>query len=67
MEYLMIVIGTFVTLISNAIAYNCVRYFLLRAELALEECISNKILNDKISFDALKLEVKTHINKLTRD
>ena len=65
MEYLLLILGIFFSLITNAIAYSCVRYFLLKADIALEERIRKKFLTDKASFDTLKTEIKSHLDKIT--
>ena len=67
MEILLIILGVFIGLITNAVAYSCFRKFLLKAEFNLEDRINKKCKSDKASFDSLKAEIKTHLDKVTRE
>ena len=67
METLLILLGIFVTLVSNAIAYSCFRYFLIKSEFQLEERVNKKCGQDKASFEGLKTEIKGHLDKITRE
>ena len=67
METFLIILGVFVGLLTNAIAYSCFRKILLTAEVNLEDRLSKKCLSDRASFESLKLEIKTHLDKVTKE
>ena len=63
MEVLLVILGIFFGLFTNAIAYACFRQFLIKAEVNLEDRVSKKCMTDKVVFENLKTEVKTHLDK----
>ena len=67
MEVLLAILGIFFGLFTNAIAYGCFRQFLIKAEVNLENRVSKKCMTDKVVFENLKTEVKTHLDKITRE